>query len=155
MADPQDEAQPAPGSTPPAAEEAGGERPADVATIALTASHMLEVARAEGRDVLRVLTPDGRAGVHITITPQGIALHVAGGDLTLRSDGALNLQAETLALHGKRGVSITSEGDARMEVTGDLTTEARIQNIRARLGNVNVTANDDVKLAGERIRLNT
>lgn len=131
------------------------ERASDVETIALTASHVLEVTRSEGHDVLRLLTPDRKAGIHITITPQGIALHVAGGDLTLQSDGPMRIQADTLALHGKRSVSITSDGDARVEVAGDLTSEARVQNIRARLGNVNVSANDDVKLTGERIKLNT
>jgi hypothetical protein len=37
---------------------------------------------------------------------------------------------------------------------GDLKTEARIQEIRARLGNVNVSANDDVRIDGERVMVN-
>jgi len=31
---------------------------------------------------------------------------------------------------------------------------ARVQNIKADLGNVNVTANDDVSINGERVRVN-
>lgn len=37
---------------------------------------------------------------------------------------------------------------------GDIATRAREQVIEARLGDVRVKANDDVKLNGERIRLN-
>jgi len=125
-----------------------------VETIRLVGDHALEVVRDPEKNVLRVLTPDRKAGLSITITPQGISLHVAGGDLTLATDGALAIQAEELALHGRRGVSISSDGDATLRAAGDIHSEGRIQNIRARLGNVNVKANDDVKLDGERIKLN-
>jgi hypothetical protein len=35
-----------------------------------------------------------------------------------------------------------------------LDSQARIQNITAVLGNVNVKANDDVRMNGERVRMN-
>lgn len=127
-----------------------------VETIALAGEHRLELAlgRDRERDVIRLLTPDRTVGLAITITKQGISLQVTGADVSLATTGKLSLSAEELHLHGRSAVAITSEGDASMRVTGDLSTEARIQNIRARLGNVNVTANDDVKLVGERIKLN-
>ncbi len=127
----------------------------DVQTITLAGDHRLEVRRGSTDDVLLVHTPDGRAGISITVGPHGIAVHVAGGDLSLSTSGALSIQAEDLALHGRRSLALTTDGDASLVARGDLRSEARIQNIRARLGNVNVEANDDVRLDGERIRLNS
>lgn len=124
-------------------------------TISLTGKHVLELIRTDEGDVLHVLTPDRSAGISITVNAQGISLHVAGADVVLRSTGKLAIDAEELSLHGRKGVALTTGGDATVRAEGDLSSEARIQNIRARLGNVNLTANDDVKLIGERIRLNT
>lgn len=106
-------------------------------------------------NVLRILTPDRKAGLSISITSAGICLRVTGERLEIEAEGALHLRADELSLHGKSGVSITSDGDAAVRVGGDIVTEARAQTIRARLGNVDVVASDDVKLNGERIRLNT
>ena len=129
--------------------------PSGVQTIPVGHGHVLELEQGPGDNVLRILTPDGKAGLSITIGPDGIRVDVRGGDLSLHAEGALSIDADRLALRGRSGVSIESDGDASLKVAGDLHSEARIQNIRARLGNVNVQANDDVKLNGERIRLNT
>ncbi len=129
--------------------------PAVVDTIALAGRHVLEVVRDGEQNVLRVLTADRSAGLLITIDARGISLQVSGADVVLQTAGKLAIDAEELSLHGRKAVAITSDGDATLKATGDLSSEARIQNIRARLGNVNVVANDDVKLNGERIRLNT
>ena len=72
----------------------------------------------------------------------------------IQASGLLAIEGEQVAIHGRDGVSITSGGDAQVLVKGDLNTEARIQNVTATRGNVNVKANDDVKLLAERIRLN-
>lgn len=136
-------------------EEAAAETGSTVETIALAGKHVLEVVRNGEENVLRVLTADRSAGLSITITTQGISLQVAGADVVLQTTGKLAIDAGELSLHGRKGVAITSDGDASLTAAGDFSSEARIQNIRARLGNVNVVANDDVKLNGERIKLNT
>jgi hypothetical protein len=74
--------------------------------------------------------------------------------LRIEATGALELAGRTLLLSGTENVSIRSGGDATIEAVGDLSSSARIQDIKARLGNVNVKANDDVRVTGERIRLN-
>ncbi len=127
----------------------------EVQTIPVGHGHVLELQQGAGDNVLRIVGPDGGAGLSITIGPAGIRVDVKGGDLSLHAEGAIAIDAERLALRGRSGVTIESDGDASLRVAADLSTEARIQNIRARLGNVNVQANDDVKLLGERIRLNT
>lgn len=130
------------------------ENVAPVETIALVGRHVLEVVRGGEENLLRVLSPDGKAGLAISITAQGISLQVAGADVVLRTAGKLTIDAEDLRLHGRSGLSITTGGDGKVQAAGDWSSEARVQNIRARLGNVNVVANDDVKLTGERIKLN-
>jgi hypothetical protein len=72
----------------------------------------------------------------------------------LQATGDLAVSAGRLALHGRDGVAITSDGDVTVQTPGDLSTSARSQNITAELGNVNVKANDDVKINGERVLVN-
>jgi hypothetical protein len=124
-------------------------------TLTLLGGHELTVERGTETNVLRVVRPDGAVGISITITAQGISLTLAGADLLLETTGKLAVRADSLSLHGERGVSVTTGGDAVFRAEGDMHSEARIQNIQATLGNVNVRANDDVKLDGERIRLNS
>lgn len=131
------------------------EDPGLVQTIELIHDHSLEIRRSISQNVLRVVSLDGRAGISITVSDRGITVNVSGGDLTLQTSGALSIDAEKLSLHGREGVVVSSGGDASLRVVGDFDAEARIHNIRASLGNVNVRANDDVCLDGERIRLNS
>lgn len=123
-------------------------------TIDLIGGHALSLARSPRDNVLQITTPDGRVGVSITITPGGICINLAGAGLTLEAAGALAINAERLTLHGREHVAITSDGDAAIRAAGDLRSEARVQTITAALGNVNIQANDDVDLNGERVRLN-
>ena len=62
--------------------------------------------------------------------------------------------ADRVAIHGREGVAITTDGDVAIVAAGDLETRARTQTIAAELGDVRVVANDDVRLTGERIRMN-
>lgn len=136
-------------------EDPRDESPAEVVeTTALLHEHALEIRRAGDHNVIRILSPDGRPGVSITLTAQGITLDVSGGDLTLKTTGALAIDADTVSLHGRNGVAIESGGDAAIRAAGDIQSEGRSQEIKARLGSVSVKANDDVKLNGERIKLN-
>lgn len=125
-----------------------------VETTALLHEHALEIRRAGDHNVIRILSPDGRPGVSITLTAKGITLDVTGGDLAIKTSGALAIDADTVSLRGRNGVAIESGGDASIHAAGDVKSEGRTQEIKARLGSVSVKANDDVKLNGERIKLN-
>jgi hypothetical protein len=89
----------------------------------------------------------------LRITPSGPVLRF-DRDLTIEASEALDLVGRRVGIRGREGVAIESGADATIEVAGDLTSTARIQNLRARVGDVNVKANDDIRLNGERIKLN-
>lgn len=125
----------------------------DVATVELVGGQCLRIERDGDSDVLTLYSDGQRPSISIRVTPEGPVLGFEGG-LRVQASGVLEFHGERVAINGAQGVSIRSGGDAKIEAAGDLTTTARIQNIRARLGNVNVKANDDVRLRGERVRLN-
>jgi hypothetical protein len=105
-------------------------------------------------DRLMITSANGKVSLTITITDSGPVLHLEGAGLMIKTDGDLAINARSLAIHGRDGIALTTGGDAHICAAGDLTTKARIQNITAELGNVNLQANDDVKIDGERILMN-
>jgi hypothetical protein len=123
-------------------------------TLELTENQRLIVERRETESVLHVIGSSGQVSLTIQLTAEGPVLRFDGLDLRIEAGGDLAIGARQLRLHGREGVAISSGGDASIRAAGVLDSEATIQNIRARLGNVNVKANDDVGLRGERIRLN-
>ena len=123
-------------------------------TLELPGRQSLVVERKPGDTTLRILSPEGEARLTIFITEAGPVLRVEGRAVSIEVTGDLAIESEHLALRGRKGLTLESGGDARLAAAGDFQTEARIQTHRARLGNVNLEANDDVKLKGERIRLN-
>ena len=125
-----------------------------VQVVDLRGDQQLVIDQGPQEDRLMITSADGRVSLTITITEQGPVLHLEGSGLMIRTDGDLAINAKSLAIHGRDGIALTSGGDAHISAAGDLTTTARIQNITAELGNVNVQANDDVKIDGERILMN-
>jgi hypothetical protein len=123
-------------------------------TLQLVGNQQLVVERNPNSNVLKIVGKDGQVTLSVHITPAGPVLHFGGAGLMIQADGPLAIDAEQVAIHGRKGVIISSDGDTRICVDGDLTMNARAQNISAALGNVNINANDDVRLDGERIMMN-
>lgn len=123
-------------------------------SLALMGGQRLIVENEASHNLLRIVSPEGMVSLSIRVTPAGPILHFGGTGLMIQADGDLAVKANRIALHGNEGVAITSGGDAFIDVAGDLHSKARIQNITADLGNVNVKANDDVKINGERVLVN-
>lgn len=122
--------------------------------IELAGRHELVVERAGEGNVLSLLGRDGQVCLAIEITEAGPVLRFEGANLKLRVGGDLLIEADRLALQGRSEVTLHSGGDLRMQADRNLTSQARVQTIQADLGDVNVKANDDVKLRGERVRVN-
>jgi hypothetical protein len=121
------------------------EQPTDT-SISLAGERRLVLRREGGGDALTLLERDGKVAVTVTITPEAVTLSLGGAKLEIEVEQSLAIAAQSIALHGREGVSITTEGA--------LATRGRSQSITSTHGNVEVEANDDVKLDGERILLN-
>ena len=126
----------------------------DLRTLALAHGHALRVEGGRECNVLSVVDPDGLIHLEIAIDASGVRISARGVGLSLTTSGALAISADHVSLHGKSGIALTTDGDARIEAAGALETTGHSQTIRSRRGDIVVQANDDVRLTGERIRLN-
>lgn len=122
--------------------------------LELVGGQKLHVVRRRGEDRVSLISPNGEISFTLRITSAGPVLCFERA-LTIEASDTLEIVGRRVAIRGHESVAIESGADATIEVAGDLTSTARIQNLCARVGDVNVKANDDVRLTGERIRLNT
>jgi hypothetical protein len=148
----------------------GGAAPADL-LAELVRCPAPTVSFASGRSVtledgaserLVVRSAEGAVELAVRFTPEGPVLSFSAAALDLRSSGTVRLACGKLEVDAREGIAVHSAGDVRAEVRGDhhLTvggashTEADALAIHARLGDVAIKANDDVRIDGERVRLN-
>lgn len=115
--------------------------------------YRLTIERGERGSVIRLHDGGGGVPLRVELGPDGPVL-VLGAGLTIAVAGELAFDAQRVAIRGRDGVHLRSGGDTIIESEGDLVTRAREQVVEARLGDVRLKANDDVKIVGERIRLN-
>ena len=109
--------------------------------------------RTESGGILRLVTADGAQPLEIEVGPNGPLLRLRAG-LGIVVEGTIAVSAQSVALTARDAISMTSGGGITLRAEGDLTSEARDQALIARLGDVAIRANDDVRLNGERIKLN-
>jgi hypothetical protein len=107
-----------------------------------------------GDDCLRLLNSQGATSLTIRLTAAGPVVEISGGSMALNVDGDLAIAARRLLLHGHEAVAISSNADTRIVAGQTLVTQGRRQEITATHGDARVYANDDVKIDGERIRMN-
>lgn len=122
--------------------------------VELGGDYALVIDRSSEEDVLALRGPSGHTELSIHLTEEGPVLRFGGRGLRVVADADLSLSAEELRLEGRSGLTLESGGDLDLKAAGDLRSEARIQTILGRLGNVNVEANDDVRIDGERVLVN-
>lgn len=115
-------------------------------TTSLAAGHTLRIERRSGTDVVQVVRGEDTIAVTLHVSEHGVTIDLKTGSLALRTAGELSIDAARLSLRGRDGVEITTDGT--------LAATAHEQRLRATLGNVEVRANDDVTLDGERVLLN-
>lgn len=120
----------------------------------LTGGQRLVLRRKHDEDLIELLNPDGHVTLSIHVTKRGPILRFDIPSLTIQASEELSLEANHLSIHGHEGLSLTTGGDLDIEASGDMKSRARIQNIEAALGNVNIEANDHVRLNGVLIKLN-
>lgn len=107
-----------------------------------------------GEDCLRLIDARGVISLKIRLSPDGPVIEVGGGSVALKLEGDLAIGARRLLLHGEEGVEISSKADVSIVAGENIASRAKRQDVTATLGDVRVYANDDVKIDGERIRMN-
>jgi hypothetical protein len=122
--------------------------------LALSDGYALTVAGKEKRE-LRLEAPDGRLCLSIVLGPDGPKVELAAAALAIATEGDVTVACERFEVAARKDVVIDAGGEVRTRADGLVRTEALAQHHRATLGNIALTANDDVSLEGERVRLNS
>lgn len=122
--------------------------------LALHAGYALTL---EGKDKkeLRLEAPDGRLCLSIILTPDGPKVELAAAALAIIAEGDVTVACERFEVEARQDIVLDAGGEVRTRADGALRTEALLQHHRATLGTIALTANDDVSLEGERVRLNS
>lgn len=138
------------------------EMPTRAAVVDLPSGRAVTV-EGGAADRITVRNPQGLVELSIRFTAEGPVLSFAAAAIDLKSEGAIRVDCERLELRARKELTVSSEGDLRetvagqkvSEVGGRASLEAHDVRIQARLGDVAVRANDDVRLDGERVLLNS
>jgi hypothetical protein len=119
-------------------------------------------ALEDGAEHLRIRGIDGDVELEVVLTESGPRLRFRAADIALEADGKVQVDCDEFHVRsrgdivheaaGNMGESVA--GNAVTVVRGDLRMSARTAGVRATRGDVRLKANDDVKLEGERIKLN-
>jgi hypothetical protein len=126
----------------------------EIHAIELAGRNRLEIRRGRTEDDLRLVAPGGALTLSITVTDAGAVLRVEGAALLVQSSGAVAIDAASVTIRGRDAVTLVSGGDAHIVAAGHLNAEADSIGVHATVGDVEVRANDDVRLDGERVRMN-
>lgn len=129
---------------------------ADAQRLDLGASGLLDIAAATpgqpGTVVVRAA--DGTARLTLTIFAGEILLDCVSGATRLRIAGALTVDADRVQLSATNDMTLHCGGDLTLSAGGRIDAVAQRVSLEATLGDALITANDDVRIEGERIRMN-
>ncbi len=126
---------------------------------ALQHGYAMRVPRA---DLIEIVAPGGELCLSIRLDASGPMVEVRAASLRVATEGDLVLDCERFEVNAREDITLISaggiaqdaHGDVVIRADGEIATEAAGQQHRARRGNVDIRANDDVMLEGERVKLN-
>lgn len=114
------------------------------------------------KEQLELVDKNGMLQLTISIKEKGLVIQVNASSIQLNAAEELNLSGKKINITAAEQLNIKTKGnlvqqvdkDALMEVGGTNKMLAMVQKITATLGDVTIKANDDVKLNGERVKMN-
>lgn len=132
-------------------------------SVVLPSGRAIEVESEPEMDVLRFRAPGGECVLTIHLTDAGPVVRVAAEALEVRAAKRLSLDCEEFHLRASGAAAIDVGGDlqervggsAHRVVRGDAIIEAQHARVEARPGGIELRANDDVRVTGERVLLNS
>ncbi len=115
--------------------------------LGLSSGRSVAVVEGDGEDRIDIRGVGGELLLRVRMTPEGPVLSISGVSLEIGATKDLSLRAET--------VSVRASKDLSLEAGEHHRVKARDVDIQANPGAVNIKANDDVDIVGERVRLNS
>jgi len=116
--------------------------------------NQLVVNAGNENEFVQVINSAGEIQITIEMTENGAEIKLTGNTIKIDAKEKFVVESPIVELKAKQQLKLSSDGDMHQEIKRDSFSAARIQNITADLGNVNIKANDDVRLDGERVKLN-
>jgi hypothetical protein len=123
--------------------------------LSLTNGYRLEAQPGSAGQELRLHAPDGRICLKITLGADGPMVELASAGLSIEARGDVRVACDSFEVAARDRVTLSSGGDIEARAERTLKTDAFEQFHDARLGDYRIRANDDLRLDGERIRLNS
>lgn len=113
-------------------------------------------------DIIELVAPSGEICLSIRLGATGPIVEVRATSLRVATEGDLVVDCDRFEVNARQDIALIStggivqdaHGDVVIRADGEIATEAAGQQHRARRGNVDIQANDDVMLDGERVMLN-
>lgn len=113
-------------------------------------------------EMLTVYHPSGQVEVSIQLTPEGAVLSMAASAINLRTAGDINIACDRFRVHSRGAIDIHTDGDFHQQIEGTYSTEAtgpalitaREVTLRTEGGDMNLEAEQDVWVNGERVMIN-
>jgi hypothetical protein len=109
---------------------------------------------AESCDEVTIRGPAGEVLLEVALTPAGPVLRFHAAQVQLDCKGSFQVRCESFEVQTAGNIVQQAGGDLIQNAAGDVRVESTEMSFEARRGNVDVRANDDVNLNGERVRLN-
>lgn len=131
--------------------------------MALASGRIVEADVDEpGRERLTIRSATGEVELQICLTENGPLLRFRAADVELEATRDVKVHCEEFHVKAEKHIVQESGGDLRqriggqadVKVRGRMTLAARETRLQAKRGNVQIEANDDVEILGERIKLN-
>jgi hypothetical protein len=131
--------------------------------VVLPSGRSFEVQSEANADVLRFRSSSGACVLTIHLTDAGPVVRVEAASLEVSAAKRLSLDCEEFHLRTSGAAAIDVGGDLLERVGGsvnrtaggDAITVARHVGVDARPGGIDLRANDDIRVTGERVLLNS
>jgi hypothetical protein len=112
-------------------------------------------------EAVEIRAPDGRIELRIRLTDEGpvlcldaVRLQLAAEEVAVSCDRFAVDARSAVEMHTQGEYRQRSHGDATVQSRGDLRLSGQSTELGATFGELRLHANDDVRVNGERVRLN-
>jgi hypothetical protein len=114
------------------------------------------------RQEIKLIDKNNATQLTISIRSEGLSLQINANEININAVNRLNFYGKEVNIEASDAIRIKTDGDLIHEIGNDSTAtiggtnnnKAQSHMITAELGNVEIKANDDVRLDGERVLFN-